>query len=464
MLARLLKTLGVQIFVALGILILTPELFKALGADDFGILSLCLSGLVLLNYVNFGIPQAVFKYLGADNPIEDKVRFFVSSVQVNILVGICISGLFYIAHVIFSLPKFLDSLSTWLMLLIPVVMGIMVVRSALEGQNSFGFASLLRGGTNFSYFLFPFLGIKNEELNFWLLMHLAFTVILLSLSLWHVSKKMNISFTRVHFCYESVLEVLKSGTPFFVVSLSAIGLYYSDRMILPAFESLAAVGIYLLVYDLITRQSIVYGALSQILFLDVQKKMSNSLTTSSAITAVSRFCKPFLYLQVVALVMCILLSDYWTGYLGISFDDVKYVLLLIWVGIYFNVVCTLFYKVLIAYDLEKSFASFSVKEVMLVLPLMFVSIYFFGTIGASVVYLIRSSLEAFIALRILGATQRQILNILLPLLVVSPALGGALFFGVGDQFYFAWISLLITCLLALILFSMLTLKNVRAGI
>ena len=66
-------------------------------------------------------------------------------------------------------------------------------------------------------------------------------------------------------------QILKGGMPFFIISICNVILYYSDRYILPYFTDLVILGSYLIVYDTLVRESIIFGALNQIIYTELKK-------------------------------------------------------------------------------------------------------------------------------------------------------------------------------------------------
>lgn len=470
MILRALKTIGVQIFTAIIILILTPFIFKSLGSELFGIFSLYVSGLVLLNYINFGIPQAVIKCISSPFSENYKSKFIVNSILINFSVGVFISitlNLFGSFQSVYA-----TRVNLWVSCIIPLVMIILVVRAVFEGRNNFGRSSLLRGFLNVSYFIVPFFAIKFNLENEVYFFHFIFLFLIVLISLFHLKSLFGNSLTVYRIGNNAIRIVLISGLPFFISSLSAVGLYYSDRFILPFFVTLSGVGIYLLVYDLITRQSIVYGAISQMLFVDLKSilALSGNTKKQDVVKSVILFIIPFLFLQPIALLVFIMFSPFWTEYLGVMLADVLLPTLLVWAGIYFNIICTVFYKVVIVFDKETVFARYSIREVFLILPVMVVAISMFGIVGAAVVYFIRSTYEASFTLFILKVTKKECLMLFYPFIMFSICL---FFIFISDRLpyigvdtdislfsYFIFSSIFLVFLFTLLL----TIRNMKLGI
>lgn len=417
MILRAIKTIGIQVLSAIVILMLTPLLFKSLGAESFGLFSLYVSGLVLLNYFNFGIPQAVIKCISSSYSDNYKSKFIVNSIFVNFALGVFIAMLLSFFGSFQSVYAL--GFNLWVSSIIPLVMIILVIRAAFEGRNNFGRSSLIRAVLNTSYFIIPLVSIKfNLGIKAYFF-HFLFLLLIILISLLKLKSSFGKGLSIYRIRNKSIRIVLGAGLPFFIYSLSAVGLYYSDRFILPFFVTLSGVGIYLLVYDLITRQSIVYGAISQMLFVDLKSIVAEykNIQRQDIIKGVISFITPFLFLQPLALLVFILLSPLWTEYLGVMLVDVLVPTLIVWAGIYFNVICTVFYKVVIVFDEETVFARYSIYEVLFILPMMIIGICVFGVIGAAVVYFIRSAYEAYFTLFILRVTKKEYFLLAFPFLI-----------------------------------------------
>ena len=403
--------ISVQLFTAVLYFISLPILFRFMGAVEFAIYNLSLTILILLNYLNFGVPQYVFSAIGSSKPIDIKSPIIPGAIYTNFFIGCFLSFLLFLSNdIIVPSSKSGYAYISWLMCVTPFVMATLVLRATLEGFADFKRASLLRAALNLSFLVVPIGWVIGFGNIFVIIGH----VFILSCIFVAFSRNLNLHiFHKGIFKSNVFKQIFIGGWPFFIISLCSMLLYYSDRYILPHFSDLAIIGAYLLIYDTLTRESIIFGALGQIIYTELSGVPENHV-----FSGIQLFTKPILYCHSSIMAIIVLFCEPLASFTELNDHEFIAIAIIIMSGLYGNIICTIFGKGLIFIGKEKTYSNIFFKETLYLYPVLFYLIYAFGVFGVSIFFLTRSTIEAVWVLVECEYKMIEILKMYYPLLFV----------------------------------------------
>jgi O-antigen/teichoic acid export membrane protein len=265
--------------VPLAITVATVPLYLALvGAERFGVLAICWALLGYVGFLDLGLGPAVTQKIAAarDGPPDERARLFWTATWMSLLLGLAAAGIIYVGtQLYFDLaanltPKFRaearDALP-WLALMVPMAMLGSVFTGTLQGVERFGIINLANGTGSSLMTLLPLAAawFIAPDLPSLIAGALAARTLTAALLLAACARSAGIGRLRGPSRGE-IGPLLSFGGWVSVSTMAAPLLVTSDRVVIGATLSAAAVAAYAIPYNLVVRLSIVPSSLASALF------------------------------------------------------------------------------------------------------------------------------------------------------------------------------------------------------
>jgi Membrane protein involved in the export of O-antigen and teichoic acid len=407
-----LLNLGMQVFPVLAALVAVPFTIKAFGPEAFSVFSLGVTGIVLFNYLNFGVAQAATRSLAKLSPDTDGSevnRIFFSGAVTILAIGLIFSLL---AHVF--APQLAEAVSKDLAmrptaqrffhaigLASPLFLFIIYLRGCLESQQLFKYSATNRAVLNSLIFLSPALpavmglGIETS-LYVILTAHAASMLFLCVKTTRALSLKPRLLVSR-----REVGDMLTAGAWMTVSSLAAMLLLYADRFIISMLSGLTIVAYYIASFDLVSRLSLIYGSLTAAFFPAIAQWRDRG--EHRKITGILSFSTKAMFFVMIIVVTVIATLSREILSLWISAEYAEHAALMLSVlsfGIFFNAMAVTPQRALMAIGQERLVGTYVALQSLLYVLLSFAAVSRFGPMGACVVFVIRGLLE-FVALSVM---------------------------------------------------------------
>ena len=259
-------------------LVIIPPLIKGLGAERFGILNIAWMVIGYFSFFDFGIGKGLTKVIAekvGSNQVEQMSRIFWTSLTlmltISLLISFCI--LFFIPSLvnIFKISEGMhqETVDTFYILAvsIPIVSTTTGLRGVLEAYQKFGIINIIRVFLGISTFLGPLIVLIFTDSLFWI----VFFLVLLRIVIWilylfqcfKVNKKIK---SEIKFDFNSIKPVLRFSIWITLANIVGPIILYSDRFLIGALISAAAITYYATPYEIVTKLLLIPGALSGVLF------------------------------------------------------------------------------------------------------------------------------------------------------------------------------------------------------
>lgn len=266
---------GIPLLVAI---VIIPVLIKGLGDERFGILILAWIVIGYFSFFDFGIGRGLTKVISekiGSNRKEEIPDIFWTSfflmlaissfvAIVLILIMPSIVGIFNISSNMQS-----EALMTFyaLAVSIPIVSTTAGLRGVLEAYQKFGSINKIRVFLGIFTFLGPLLVLFIINSLFWIVIVMIFIRVLVWILYLLQCFKINDSIkNKVVFKFSAIKPVLRFSMWITIANIVGPIIVYSDRILIGALISAAAITYYATPYEIVTKLLLIPGALTGVLF------------------------------------------------------------------------------------------------------------------------------------------------------------------------------------------------------
>ena len=259
-------------------LIFIPPLIKGLGTERFGILSIAWMIIGYFGFFDFGIGKGLTKIVAEKiglNQSEYISKIFWTSLLLIVLVSLLFSiGLsFFIPTLVnvFKISRNLhqETVNIFYILAssIPLVTSMAGLRGFLEAYQKFATISIIKIFLGVFTFLGPLLVLLITNSLFWIVVFLIFIrIIIWVFYLLHCFKASKVVRDSIEIDFNSIKPVLKFSMWITVGNIVVPLIFYSDRFLIGALISAAAITYYVTPFELVIRLMVIPVALSGVLF------------------------------------------------------------------------------------------------------------------------------------------------------------------------------------------------------
>lgn len=415
-------------------IITVPFYIQAVGVERYGVLSLCWLILGFMGFLNLGMGPAVAQRLASLHaaPGEERARAFWTAIWLNMSLGI-VAGLVvltlggvYFESFSRAASQFIGEIKLampWLALMIPVVMLSGVMSGALQGRERFLALNMINTLSSVLMSVLPLAValILGPRLD-WLIAA-ATAGKLTALILTYAACVGAVPLRRPHRPVPRLMRQLVAfGGWVTITSLLVPIVVTMDRFVIGALIGPAAVAIYAIPYNLISRINILPVSLSGALFprFAAAEGADAAELQAVGVSALVSVLTPASILMVAALGPFLHL---WIGRdLAAQALPLGYIFVS---GFWMNSVAFVPYAYLEARGRPDLIAKLHIAYVLPYLAVLYLSLNAFGLVGAAVAWSLRSFFDP--TLFILAGTFRRVLPLLLvPALLVYAAMAAGL--------------------------------------
>jgi O-antigen/teichoic acid export membrane protein len=386
-----------------------PFLIKGLGNEKFGILNLAWVIIGYFSFFDFGIGRALTKIIaekiGTDQTNEIPglfwTSFFLMLLISSIATVILIFLIPYFVHNVFIISKALqeETLKTFyiLALSIPIVTTTAGIRGLLEAYQVFGVINVIRILLGIFMFLGPLICLTFTSSLYWIVIFLVIIRIIIWILYFIQCLKFNIKVkSKKYFETDLVKPILKLSGWMTVSNIIVPILVYSDRFLIGAIVSAAAIGYYATPYEAVTKLLLISGAITGVLFPAFSASHLNKpeFTKNISLLAVKY---SFLFLYPAMLIIITFAHEGMRLWLGNNFaNNSSLILQLLAVGVFFNGIAYIPFAYLQGIGRPDITAKVNLVE----LPFYFIALWFaiknYGINGAALIWMLRMLVDALI--------------------------------------------------------------------
>jgi O-antigen/teichoic acid export membrane protein len=388
-------------------IILIPPLIKGLGEERFGLLNLAWIIIGYFSFLDFGIGRAVTKVIAekiGTGILEEIPRIFWTSIYLVLIissVGALIAFLLtpLMVNDFFNITAELqnEALNTFylLALSIPIVATTAGLRGLLEAYQKFSIINVIRTFLGIFSFVGPLLCLIITDNLFWI----VFLLIVIRIIVWLLYLiqcfKLNLELkTKIRFQSNLIKPILKLSGWISIANVIVPLLIYLDRFLIGAIISATAITYYATPYEVISKLSLIPGALTAVLFPAFSASYSNDLEFVKKISFRSVKYIFFLLFPVILFILTFAYNglNFW---LGEKFAlSSTLVLQLLSVGILFNSLAYVPFSLLQGIGKADIVAKLQLIELPIYLVVMWLAISNFGIDGAAFIWMLRMVVDA----------------------------------------------------------------------
>lgn len=259
-------------------LVLIPPLIKGLGTERFGVLNLAWVIIGYFSFFDFGIGKGLTKVIAEKLGLQQTepipkifwsalFLMFAVSTFIAIIIFFFVPSLVNIFKISHNLQH--EVLNTFYILAfaIPIVSTTAGLRGVLEAHQKFGIINVIRVFLGIFTFLIPLLFLLLTDSLFWIVFSLVFIRMIIWIIYLLLCFKVNNDFKKhVKFDLNAIKPVLKFSAWITVANIIGPIILYSDRFLIGALISAAAITYYATPFEIVTKLLVIPSALSGVLF------------------------------------------------------------------------------------------------------------------------------------------------------------------------------------------------------
>lgn len=404
--------LGAGIPFLLG-LVTIPFLIRRAGVESFGILTLVWSMIGYFSLFDFGLGRALTQQV-ASKRAEGQIEELPSLIKTGLLFTLCagLAGGALLAILAYPLGLKWLNVSAGLQantinalfiaaIGIPMVTLTVGIKGVLEAYEDFRVTNLLRMFLGLANFGLPVLSIMifGPSLSMMVISLIIVRFIILVAHLILIHRKLPLGWMRASFDKKKMNDLLSFGSWMTISNIVSPLMVVADRFIISSIMGASLVAYYTVPSDFLIRILILPGALATALF----PRLTSMMAKDSA-GAKSVYEKSLKLTILVMLPIClgIAIFSYWGLYfwLGQNFAQNSWkITSILSLGLLMNGIAQVPFAAVQAAGKAKATAFLHVGELVFYLPLLFVSLYYFGLVGAAITWVIRVTADLLILLR-----------------------------------------------------------------
>lgn len=419
----------------LGIALVTIPLYlRIVGAERYGLLSICWLLLGYFGLFDFGISRAVSQRIASLREQGDDARsetFWTGLTLTLILSALAVPLTFPLAALALSfidvpegqLHREVMEAVPWLAAVLPVALLGALLNGALAGRERFGALNLIEGAGNVLFSVVPLALAWAFGPELWLLLAGSLGARLVPLTLLAAACARAVPIGRPRFRMQLVRQLLGYGGWVSVTSVIGPLLALWDRFAIGAVLGARSVAIYVIPFSLAYRLVMVPAALTSALFPRFAMASEEELERLSltALTTVSVVMTPII---LVSILCAGPFFDIWLGpEIGPPAAEVAYILL---PAIWANSLGLVAMSILQGQGKPKFVAFAHVLETLPYAGLLYVGLTLFGLKGAAMASSLRMVADALLLIRLARAPMRKLLPFLFPAALLAGASAAAL--------------------------------------
>jgi O-antigen/teichoic acid export membrane protein len=402
-----------QLFPAIGALIALPVLFRTLGAERLGILSLAWALVGYFSILDLGIGRAITHFVAsADERSKDRTQNTTISTGLIALIALGLLGGLTLALVAaplcMSVLKMKDELRTEAvasMLIvaagIPVVLCSTGFRSLLEGTQAFRETNLVRIPIGIASFLCPaLLSLWWPSLVPLIVMVIGIRIAGLAFLLLLARRRAGeyLNFSSPLFNWIAARRLISYGGWVTVSNVLAPIMYYADRILIGSLVSVALVAYYSTTFDTVTKALLLPAAIAGVFFSRISSAFARDVgvATSQYYRTLRIVCALFIPLMFLLFIGAHALLSLWMGeaFADISSTTARVLVL----GVILNGIAHVPFAALQGCGRPDLTARLHIFEVPCYLILLFLVIPSYGIEGAAAVWSLRAAVDAALLL------------------------------------------------------------------
>jgi len=422
-----------------GALVAIPILLSALGAERFGVLTLLWLFVGYFNLFDLGLGRALTQLLAKELGVGNtgSIPGLISGCLVTLSglgllygSGIALAGPWFVRELLAISPEIqLEAIGGFYIIsvVLPFTAATAGLRGILQAYRDFRVIALIRGPTGLFMFLAPLAVLPLSHDLFAISASLALVRLgsccAYGLVCWGSGYFGGVQFTGVRI--PQIVKVLKLAGWMSVSNLLYPFLVYSDRFIIGALISTAAITYYSVPYELVTKIWLVPGAIIAVLFplfATGTGRVTESLT--------AEFARGVRYVSLIVFPIALLgisfageILHIWIGDV-IPTDSVSVLRILV-VGVYVNSIAQVAFALVQGAGRADISAKIHLLEIVPYLGCVVLGVTSYGLLGAASAWVARASLDALLmfgaAHRLLGSRVLQKRNMVVWALVIGAA-------------------------------------------
>ncbi|MCW9706042.1 flippase [Fodinibius salsisoli] len=383
-----------------------PFVIDGLGTERFGVLTIVWIVIGYFGLFDMGLGRATTKFVadqearGADqlSPI------ILTSIFLLIGLGIIGGGIIviatpYLVQNILNIPSELIGETTQafyvLSISIPLVLGSIGARGALEAQQRFGIVNLIKVPASIINYVGPLLVLpfSNQLQHVVIVLVIARAVTFVMYLFYCLKNDLNLRLDQYP-VLQWVKELLSFGAWITVSNLISPLMVYIDRFILGAMMTMTAVAYYTTPYEMVTRLLMVSGSFMGVMFPAFSVY---SLKKKEKLTALHQKSIRYLLLVLVPIITFLVLSAepllyYWIG--DEFAQNSTHVLQLLGIGVLINSIAAVPYTMLQAIGRPDITAKLHMAELPVYLAMIWFLTQAMGITGVALAWVLRVTIDA----------------------------------------------------------------------
>lgn len=415
--------------VPLAITVVTVPLYLALvGTERYGVLAICWAVLGYVGFLDLGLGPAVAQKIAAarEGPPADRAPLFWTATWMSLLLGAAGAGIFYVGtHYYFELAANVGSAFRTelrgalplLALMVPMAMLASVFTGTLQGVERFGIINLANGTGTSLMTLLPLAAAWFIAPDLPSLIGGAVVARTLTAGLLFAACVKSVGVGRARAPDRGQIgPLLRFGGWVSVSSMAGPLLATSDRVVIGATLSAAAVAAYAIPYNLVLRLSIVPSSLASALFprfayADAEER-SRLLADSGAAVAV--------IITPVAIVGFGLVRPFFDLWIGEALAaQAAPVALILIVGAWANAFGQAPFVMIQASGRPDLVSKLLLAEIIPYWAALFGGIYAFGLVGAAAAWALRAIADTSLLFVLAGVRPAQLKPLAAPAVLVA---------------------------------------------
>jgi O-antigen/teichoic acid export membrane protein len=417
-------------------LLTVPLYIRVVGVERYGILALCWLVLGFMGFLNLGMGPAVAQRLASlrDGTDRERGEAFWTGIWLNILLGAIGALIVYVFADAYFKRMLLSSTALgleirgsvgWLALMVPLALLSSVASGALMGRERFLVLNLIGSASSVLMALLP-LGwamVAGPELGGLLAAALVGRALALAMMLVACSRAVPIR--QIHRPVPALMgKLLSFGGWVTVSSLITPLISTIDQFMIGAWIGAAAVSVYSIPYNVVSRVTILPGSLASALF----PRFAATETEAAAELQAESLASLLALMTPAAIALLAILGPFLRVWIGRELADqstvIAYILL---AGFWINSTAHIPYAYLQASGRPDLIAKLHLAYLLPYFALLYLGLSWLGLAGAALAWSIRSFFDP--VLYIFAGSFRRVLPIILPqgLVVLAATIAAAVF-------------------------------------
>jgi O-antigen/teichoic acid export membrane protein len=384
-----------------------PYLISKIGVEAFGVLTLIWALIGYFSLFDFGLGRALTQQVAAARSAGHHARlpslvktglWFIASAGLAgglILAALADQLAFHWLNV--SVP--LQPSTGWALLIaaigIPLTTVTTGLRGVLEAYEDFKAVNLLRISLGAANFGLPALSVMLIGTSLaWMVVSLILArIVVLLAHMWLVHRKLPVGWASARFNKENMRGLLSFGVWMTVTNIVGPLMVTADRFVISAVLGAGMVAYYTVPFEVLIRVLVVPAALTSVLFPRLAAVMANDWPEARRL---HRKCLKIIMAALLPICLIIAVGSKWglTLWLGRDFAEQSWIIVsVLAIGLLLNGVAYLPFAAIQAAGDARTTAYLHMLELVLYIPGLFLSLKFFGLIGAAIAWDVRVALD-----------------------------------------------------------------------